>query len=84
MLGHERLWEAPWPVADERCSQRDTIELVLQVNGKVRDRIEVAGGPARGRAVARARASREGAGAPERRGAAGRSSCPDKLVNIVV
>ena len=38
----------------------------MQVNGKVRDRFEVAGGPARGRAVARAKASRARAGAPGR------------------
>ncbi len=39
-LGHERLWETPWPRADESQLRRDTFELVLQVNGKVRDRIE--------------------------------------------
>jgi len=41
-LGHERLWEQPWPVADEALLERDTFELVIQVNGKVRDRVEVA------------------------------------------
>jgi leucyl-tRNA synthetase len=40
-LGHERLWEQPWPVADERLLERETFELVIQVNGKVRDRVEV-------------------------------------------
>jgi leucyl-tRNA synthetase len=40
-LGHERLWEQPWPVADETMLERETFELVVQVNGKVRDRIEV-------------------------------------------
>src|SRR5436309_3439658 len=40
-LGHERLWEQPWPVPDERLLERDTFELVIQVNGKVRDRVEV-------------------------------------------
>ena len=47
-LGHSRLWEEPWPVADESMLQRDTIELVLQVNGKVRDRMTVAGRAAEG------------------------------------
>jgi leucyl-tRNA synthetase len=41
-LGHERLWEQPWPVADEAMLERDTFELVVQVNGKVRDRLQVA------------------------------------------
>ena len=40
-LGHERLWAQPWPVADEAMLVRDTFELVVQVNGRVRDRIEV-------------------------------------------
>ena len=38
---HERLWEQPWPVADEAQLVRDTFELVVQVNGRVRDRFEV-------------------------------------------
>ena len=40
-LGHERLWEAPWPAADERYLARETFELVVQVNGRVRGRVEV-------------------------------------------
>jgi leucyl-tRNA synthetase len=40
-LGHERLWEEPWPEADESQLVRETFELVVQVNGKVRDRFEV-------------------------------------------
>ena len=40
-LGHERLWEQPWPVADQALLVRETFELVVQVNGKVRDRFEV-------------------------------------------
>jgi leucyl-tRNA synthetase len=40
-LGHSRLWEQPWPVADPAMLQRETFELVVQVNGKVRDRLQV-------------------------------------------
>jgi leucyl-tRNA synthetase len=40
-LGHSRLWEHAWPIADESQLQRETFELVVQVNGKVRDRFEV-------------------------------------------
>jgi leucyl-tRNA synthetase len=40
-LGHEHLWEQPWPVADESALERATFELVVQVNGKVRDRFDV-------------------------------------------
>ena len=31
----------PWPVADEELLAKDVITLVVQVNGKLRDRIEV-------------------------------------------
>jgi len=34
--------DASWPAVDESALVRDTIELVCQVNGKVRARIEVA------------------------------------------
>jgi leucyl-tRNA synthetase len=56
-LGHERLWEQPWPVADETKLERETFELVVQVNGKVRDRVEVAADLAEEELVARAKAS---------------------------
>ncbi|MFN8186302.1 MAG: leucine--tRNA ligase [Gaiellales bacterium] len=40
-LGKERLWEQPWPVADPGQLEHETFELVVQVNGRVRDRLEV-------------------------------------------
>jgi leucyl-tRNA synthetase len=40
-LGHERLWVEPWPQADAALLERSTFELVVQVNGRVRDRLEV-------------------------------------------
>jgi leucyl-tRNA synthetase len=42
-LGHAReVALAPWPVADEALLVADTIQLPVQVNGKLRDQIEVA------------------------------------------
>jgi leucyl-tRNA synthetase len=41
-----RVWEEVWPEADESMLQRDMIKLVVQVNGKVRDSIEVQAGTA--------------------------------------
>jgi leucyl-tRNA synthetase len=41
-----RVWETPWPTADPRLLERDVMALVVQVNGKVRDRIEVESGTA--------------------------------------
>jgi leucyl-tRNA synthetase len=40
-LGHERLWESPWPEADPALLEETTFELVVQVNGRVRDRLQV-------------------------------------------
>jgi leucyl-tRNA synthetase len=39
-LTGERVWEQPWPEADEAMLESDTYELVCQVNGKVRDRVQ--------------------------------------------
>jgi leucyl-tRNA synthetase len=39
-----RVWEEPWPKAEEAYLERDTITLVIQVNGKVRDSMEVPAG----------------------------------------
>jgi leucyl-tRNA synthetase len=36
------LLNAPWPSVDESALTRDSLELVIQVNGKVRGRMEVA------------------------------------------
>jgi len=36
----ERVWEQPWPTADEAMLVSDTVTLVVQVNGKLRARIE--------------------------------------------
>jgi leucyl-tRNA synthetase len=41
MLTGTRVWETPWPEADPALLTSDTIELVMQVNGKVRDRASV-------------------------------------------
>jgi leucyl-tRNA synthetase len=83
VLGHERLWEAPWPVADESKLQRETVELVLQVNGKVRDRIQVPAGLPEHELIERAKASakvRAHLNGEEPRAFV----VPDKLVNLVV
>jgi len=83
VLGHERLWEAPWPVADESLLARDEVELVLQVNGKVRDRIQVPAGLPEEELIARAKASakvRAHLNGDDVRAFV----VPDKLVNLVV
>ena len=83
-LGHERLWEQPWPEADPSQLVRDTFELVVQVNGKVRDRFEVDVGASEDELIARAKASARVQSHLD--GAQVRKTIvvPRKLVNFVV
>jgi leucyl-tRNA synthetase len=45
-LGYRRafgeLLDAPWPQVDPRALEQDTLEIVVQVNGKLRGRINIA------------------------------------------
>ena len=40
-MGGERLWEEPWPEADPAFLVTETVTIVFQVNGKLRDRADV-------------------------------------------
>jgi leucyl-tRNA synthetase len=42
MLTGERVWETPWPEADLSLLERDVVEIVVMVNGKLRDRVQAA------------------------------------------
>jgi len=83
-LGHERLWEQPWPEADPALLEEDTFELVVQVNGKVRDRIQVPADLPEEELVARAKESPKVQA--QLNGAEIRQTIvvPRKLVNLVV
>jgi leucyl-tRNA synthetase len=41
VLGGRRLWQHSWPEPDEALLVADTVEVVVQVNGKLRDRLVV-------------------------------------------
>ena len=38
-LTGDRVWETPWPDADLSLLEKDEVEIVVQVNGKLRDRV---------------------------------------------
>jgi leucyl-tRNA synthetase len=40
MLTGARIWEQAWPQADLTLLERETVEVVVQVNGKLRDRLQ--------------------------------------------
>ncbi len=45
VLGHDRsIFEASWPAYDERLAAAGDVEIVVQVNGKVRGRVTVSRG----------------------------------------
>ncbi|MBV8480956.1 MAG: leucine--tRNA ligase, partial [Actinobacteria bacterium] len=83
-LGHERLWEQPWPEPDPAALEHETFELVVQVNGRVRDRFVVDADLSEDELVARALASERVQAHVD--GATVRKTIvvPGKLVNIVV
>jgi leucyl-tRNA synthetase len=83
-LGHERLWEEPWPVADESQLVRETFQLVIQVNGKVRDRLEVSVSDSEEQLVERALASPRVQAHLDGKQVHQTIVVPGRLVNIVV
>ncbi len=41
MMGRSEVWDEPWPEADPRFLSGEMVELAVQINGKVRDRVTV-------------------------------------------
>jgi leucyl-tRNA synthetase len=79
-----RVWEAPWPRADQALLTRDTVTVVVQVNGKVRDSIEVAADEDRETVEATARAAPNVQRHLGEREIAKVVVVPGRLVNFVV
>jgi leucyl-tRNA synthetase len=81
---HGDLLDAPWPAADEAALRQDEIELVVQVNGKLRGAIRVPAGADKAAiehaALADASVRKFVAGSPVKRVVV----VPNKLVNVVV
>ncbi len=84
-LGHgEAILDAAWPQADTSAMVRDSVELVVQVNGKVRGKISVAAGTVKDMIEAAALADEN-----VQRFTAGKNVVkvivvPGRLVNVVV
>jgi leucyl-tRNA synthetase len=84
LLGHERLWEQPWPEADPAQLERESFELVVQVNGRVRDRVEVASDSSEDELVERAKSSPRVRAYLDGREIKQAIVVPGRLVNLVV
>jgi len=81
---HGELLDAPWPQVDEAALVRDQIELVLQVNGKLRGALRVAADAGREAIEAAALASPDFAKFAEGRTPKKIVVVPGRLVNVVV
>ncbi len=83
-LEGERVWEQPWPEADPQLLERDTYMLVVQVNGKLRDRIEVGSDTAQEELLELARSSENVQRHLDGKAVAKEIVVPGRLVNFVV
>jgi leucyl-tRNA synthetase len=83
-LTGRRVWEEPWPAADQAYLERDTYELVCQVNGKVRDRVEAPSGAARDELERLCMAAPNVVVHTDGRDVVKVVVVPEKLVNVVV
>jgi leucyl-tRNA synthetase len=84
LLTGTRVWEQPWPAADPAYLERERVAIVVQVNGKVRDRFEAAPGSAREELEAAARELPNASAHLDGRDVVKVVVVPDKLVNFVV
>ncbi|HSB80399.1 MAG TPA: class I tRNA ligase family protein, partial [Candidatus Methylomirabilis sp.] len=85
LLGHrESIFRVPWPTADQALAREEAVEVVIQVNGRVRARLHVPRGMGEDRlkllALEDARTRQWTQGKSVRKVIV----VPDKLVNVVV
>ncbi len=84
LIGEGSIHQQQWPQCDEAATVKAEVEIVLQINGKVRDRIMIATGISREEMEVAAKAN-----ARVQELTAGKNivkviCVPDKLVNVVV
>ena len=84
ILTGRRVWEEPWPEPDPRMLAADTFELVCQVNGKVRDRVQAPTGAPSDELERLCLDARGVRAQLDGREVSRLIVVPDKLVNIVV
>ena len=84
LLTGARVWEQPWPSADREFLEAPTFELVLQVNGKVRDRVQAPSDASREQLVALAHESERMRHYLDASEVIKEIVVPGKLVNVVV
>ncbi len=84
-LGHEGLvLDVAWPAVDKQALVKDEIEMMIQVNGKLRSKIEVAANADKDTILAAAKADEQTAKFIEGKDIVKEIVVPGRLVNLVV
>jgi leucyl-tRNA synthetase len=83
-LAGGRVWEEAWPKPDPALLSSDTVTLVVQVNGKLRDRIEAASDAPESELLELARGSEKVRRHLDGKEVVKEVVVPGKLVNLVV
>ena len=84
LMTGRRVWEEPWPGADPSLLRREEIQLVIQLNGKVIDRLAAAADASEDELAELARGSERLAARLNGREIVKTVVVPGKLVNFVV
>jgi leucyl-tRNA synthetase len=85
MLGHEEgQWTAAWPVFDAELARETEVEIVVQVNGRVRGKLKVAAGMAEEQVIPLATGEPSVAAHLNGKRVVKHIFVADKLVNLVV
>ena len=83
-LNGGRVWEEPWPEADHDLLSSDSVTLIVQVNGKLRDRIEASADASEAELLDLAKASEKVGRYLDGGQIVKEIVVPGKLVNLVV
>ena len=84
-LGHEgSAHDQNWPEYGEKALVKDTVEIVVQVNGKIKEKLDIAGGLSREEMEKTAMENEKVKGLIEGKNVVKVIAVPGKLINIVV
>lgn len=84
-LGYEgSVHDQNWPEYDEKALVKDTVEIVVQVNGKIKEKLDIAGGLSREEMEKAAMENEKVKGLIEGKNVVKVIAVPGKLINIVV
>ncbi len=84
-LGYEgSVHDQSWPEYDEKALVKDTVEIVVQVNGKIKEKLDIAGGLSKEEMEKTVMENEKVKGLIEGKNVVKVIAVPGKLINIVV